>query len=200
MLFRSWNPYSAKYLDGKLIVLDKNNLTKSGIRVIRELTNLPSWSNDIVLDKNNNLWMISVESGINKLLCVDTDTEKVIHEINLPVSYFSTLRTAAYDIDNDGKYLYLRSHKAFFIIDVDSPSIPDEAHGEIRELVGELYDIKVSADGTILVIDQGQGNFVTSSIVEFKQDGTGNKWQELSRQTIGYQATKIYVPNYVKRY
>ena len=83
---------------------------------------------------------------------------------------------------------------------VDSPSIPDEAHGEIRELVGELYDIKVSADGTILVIDQGQGNFVTSSIVEFKQDGTGNKWQELSRQTIGYQATKIYVPNYVKRY
>ncbi len=193
-----WNPYIGQSVPAKLIVLDKDNITSGGIKVIRENTNLPSRYNNILLDKNKNLWMVSVEEGTNRLLCISSQTEEILHDIALPITYFSTLRNTFYDIDNNGKYIYLRNHKAFFVVDVENPELSDEADFEYRATVGELNDLKVSDAGTLMVLNTGVGSGETSEIVEFKPTVDEN-WEIVSKEDVGINAVSVYVPCYVKK-
>ena len=152
-------------LQADLLVVEIDKLHESAFKTVKSNIHLSSKFADMCIDKNGNLWFASDE-GSYKLYCIDTKTDVVKHTISMPLS-MSTLNELAYAVSNDGKIIYLRSHKAFYTVDVDNPGELDEPVYEYREHVGLLCDLKMTEEGNLLFVNQNQSCFSPSEVVEF---------------------------------
>lgn len=180
-----------------LMVMNIDNITEGGVRTISENCRLTNRYNQFVKDKNGNLWIATISGSRVKMVCINPETEAIEKEIEMPYS-MTTLNETAYTIGNDGVTLYVRNHKAFYKLDVNNPQELDEPSYEFRDHVGLLKDLKITENGSLIIINQRQGSFTVSEVIEFDPTATGD-W-ELARVDIGYIGSSIYVPNYEKKY
>lgn len=178
-----------------LMVVDVDNMTTEGLRTIQSTCRLTNRYNKFVEDKNGNLWIATITGSTVTMLCINTETETVDRQIVLPYSV-STLRETAYDMAKDGVTLYIRNHKAFFALNTEKEQEIDEPHYEFRDQIGDLKDLKVTEQGTLMIINQRLEAFTASEIIEFDPSLSG-EWL-VGRQNVGYQASSIFVPRYAK--
>ncbi|MGL4493173.1 MAG: hypothetical protein ACRCT5_10025, partial [Tannerellaceae bacterium] len=132
------------------------------------------------------------------LYCINPATEQIKHEVQLPYT-LSSLNELCYTIDNTGKTIYLRCHKAFFTVDVDTPVTPDEPVFEYIKTVSELKDLDMTKDGTLLMIEQDLRAFAPSKIIELNPKKAG-AWEIVKEYTVDPVASQIYVAKYEKQY
>lgn len=180
-----------------LIVMDVKNIHESGFRKIKSNLHLSSRYSVPSIDKNGNLWFAATENDERqyKLFCIDSKTETVKHAITMPVT-MSTMNELAYTMSNDGKTVYLRSHKAFYTVDVDAPAELDEPVYEFLRHVGLLCDLKITKEETLLFIDQKQSPNTPSEVFEVRPDSKG--WELIGTTEVGQNAKSIYVSKYEK--
>lgn len=189
---------NGQYIESKLIAFDTNSIDQKGMRTVMDVLNLSSNSAEIIVDKNKNIWVAGAKQSTYVLYCIDPITEQIRHEIPMPYT-LSTLNELCYTIDNNGKTIYLRCHKAFFTVDVDSPATPDEPIYEYIKTISGLKDLDMTKDGTLLMIEQDIKAFAPSKIIELNPKNEGN-WEIVNEYSVDPVASKIYVAKYEKKY
>lgn len=190
---------NAQYIDSKLAIFDIDNISNDGMHIIHDKMNLFNVNSDFVVDKNDKVWFIAYGNDVLCCFCIDPQTEKIIQAIPLPYT-ISSLNDLSYALDNTGSTIYIRSHKAFYTIDVDSPVTPDGVTYEYTEqTVANLVELKMTKTGTLLVIDQVRGSeFNGSRILEFKPETTDD-WKIINKYELpDIKASSIYVARYEK--
>lgn len=189
---------NGEYINARLIAFDTNAINKGGMRTVMSELNLPSYNAEFIVDKNKNIWIAGVKGSGYMLYCIDPATEQIKHEVQMPYT-LSSLNELCYTIDNTGKTIYLRCHKAFFTVDVDTPVTPDEPVFEYIKTVSELKDLDMTKDGTLLMIEQDLRAFAPSKIIELNPKKAG-AWEIVKEYTVDPVASQIYVAKYEKQY
>ena len=185
--------------DSKLAIFDIDNMSNNNMRIISEKMNLFNSNSDFIVDKNGKVWFVANNDYNLICFCIDPETETIIQEIPLPVT-MSTMKDLSYTLDNTGSTLYIRSHKAFYSMNVDAPGELDEPDYEYMEKTNvNLIDLKMTKEGTLLVIDQIQSTqFKGSKVLEFKTSTTGD-WKIIKEYELPKtSAISIYVAKYEK--
>ena len=98
-------------------------------------------------------------------------------------------------ISKDKDVIYIRNHKAFFTMNVDSPETPDEPLYEYRDHVGVLNDLKVAANGNLLFLNETLGLGIPSEVIELSPN-TNAEWSLVGITETGICSSKIFVPAY----
>lgn len=203
-VFGDESRYPNNGLYPNLVVMDINNLHESAMRIIKKNIRISSKNSSPCLDKNGNLWFAGEEwiedenkSGYSgyRLYCIDTAKETITHTLKMPKT-ISTLNELAFAISNDGQTIYLRNHKAFYTVDVDSPTELDEPVYEFLSHVGSLCDLKMTKEGTLLFINQIQTPNIPSEVFEVRPDDKG--WKLIGSTKVGESAKSIYMSKYEK--
>lgn len=188
---------NGEFIDAQLIAFDNTAINKEGMRTIMDVLNLPSFNAEFIIDKNKNMWVAGIKGSGYMLYCIDPKTEKVKHEVKMP-NTLSSLNELCYTIDNTGKTIYIRCHKAFFTVDVDTPSNPDEPVFEYIKTVSDLKDLDMTKDGHLLIIEQDMRAFAPSKIIELNPKEI--TWEIVNEYTVDPVASQIYVAKYEKQY
>lgn len=189
---------NGEYINAQLIAFNSNMISESNIRTIIPELNLPSYNAEIVVDKNKYIWVAGMKGPNYILYCIDPVSEQVKHEVQMPYT-LSTLNELSYTIDNTGKTIYLRCHKAFFTVDVDAPQTPDEPVYEYMKTISGLKDLDMTKDGTLLMIEQDLKAFAPTKIIELNPK-KNEKWEIINEYTVDPVASQIYVAKYEKQY
>ena len=187
-----------QFFDSKLAIFDINNISNDGMRIIHDQMNLFNSNADFLVDKNGKIWFIANKENTLICFCLDPETEKIVKAVSLPTS-ISPHNELSYTLDNTGSTLYIRSHKAFFTIDIDNPTTPDDPVYEYRTTVAQLSDLKITKEGTLLVINEIKSSqFKGSKILEFKPSTTA-AWTITKEYELPHTiASSIYVAKYEK--
>ena len=177
---------------------DVNNITLEGMRQ-SEIDMGLLYTNKVSLekDKNNNLWTLMVNANYEIMLCcIDMETEKIIHNIKVPAAITSTTSLA---VSNDGASIYVRTHEAFYKLNVDNAIFSEDPLFEHREHTGTVNDLKMTKEGTLLFIDERLEDGAPSVVYEYKENADGN-WTRLLEKgvAVGRGAGKLYVAKYEK--
>ena len=187
--------FAGSYSNSAVIsVADINNINNDSFRTILEDVRLGSKSSNFCIDKNNNIWFSNKESGSYMIYCIDTESETVKHKVSMPRS-ITTLNELAMAISKDKDVIYIRNHKAFFTMNVDSPETPDEPLYEYRDHVGVLNDLKVAANGNLLFLNETLGLGIPSEVIELSPN-TNAEWSLVGITETGISSSKIFVPAY----
>ena len=186
--------FNLEWTYSKLAVMDINNISKDSIRTIVDKVDLSSSNSNLCVDKNNNLWFINEENYALKLYGVDTENEKVLYTIDLP-NTASTYNETAYTINIKNNEIYIRNHKAFYVISLDNPTAPDEPNYQYRGQVGTLNDLKLTKEGNLLVINEVGGSNKPSKVIELTPSKESD-WSIVSENDIDPNANSIYLSKY----
>ncbi len=145
----------ANAVKSKIAVLDLNNITEDGLRVISDETNLFDGSTSILKDANGLIWAAVLRNGTPAVLCIDPATEQIVHDIRLPYS-ITSLSSVSATMDEKAETLYIRCGRAFYVIDAKNPAEPDDVAFEITSGIVDggmtCLDLKMSQDGKLLFI------------------------------------------------
>lgn len=182
-----------------LMILDIDKLgkdinTASHIRRISNM-NLSAPAEDYHVDMNGNVWFVVKRNEADyygyKLICMDINTETVIKEVKMP-STVTTISLLVSDIDTEGRYIYLRNNKAFYVVDTQNPQVPDEPLFEYRAHAGSINDLKYTKDGTLLFIDQSLSPNTNNKLFEYAQNN--GVWSMKTEFEVGCSAKHLFVP------
>ncbi len=168
----------SKFSNTEILFFDTNNITLDGMRVLN--SGKMSFDNSkasIVVDKNKKVWTVMQDENYKvTLCCIDPVTEKILHDIDVPGG--STVKTIALAMSNDGQSVYLRTHEAFYKVNVDTAVFPDDPSFEHRAETGLVCDLKTTKEGTLLFIDHRYEDNAPSVVYEYKENSDGS-WTKL---------------------
>lgn len=186
------------YTYSKLGVMDIKGLNPANIKVVVDKVNLSSRYSPFVKDKYQRIWFGNQGGNSYVLQCVDPKSGKLIHEVSMPLT-MSSINEMCFTMDNKGEHVYVRNHKAFYVISVDKPETPDEPVYEYRAHVGALNDLQMTKEGNLLFLNEVVTPFLPSELIELKPDKNA-KWEIVKISEIGSVAKSIYVSKYEKNY
>ncbi|MGL5921270.1 MAG: hypothetical protein ACRCZQ_12355 [Bacteroidales bacterium] len=184
------------YSYSKLGVWDLKSITPDQIQILVDKVNLSSRNTSILTDKYQRIWFGNESGSGYVLLCVDLKSGKLIHEVSMPLS-MSSMNELALTMDNKGEKIYLRNHKAFYVISVDNPSTPDEPVFEYLAQVGSLNDLQMTQEGNLLFLNEVITPSRPSELIEVKPM-MNQPWEIVKVVNIGSVARSIYVAKYEK--
>lgn len=184
------------YTYSKLGVWDLKSISPDKIQILIDKVNLSSRNSAILTDKYQRIWFGN-ESGSGYVLqCVDLKSGKLIHQVAMPYS-ISASKELALTIDNKGEKIYLRYHKAFYVISVDSPEKPDDPVYEYLSSASSLNDLQMTKEGNLLFLNEEATPFRPSELIEVKPM-INQPWEIVKVEKVGPVAKSIYVAKYEK--
>lgn len=190
----------ARRSNSKLVVFDIDNINIEGAREIEGSSALMKDASDFMLDKNGMIWAGLVEGLTGMRLCrINPNSEKIDIRMNIP--HTGDLYTFGAAMSHDGKYVYIRSNKSFYSIDVDNPIVPDDPLFEYRTNGGTMNDLQFTKEGDLIFINQNMIFNTPSLVVKFRDKGEDN-WYQVEDEVVpvGKNAKLIYVGKYEKKY
>ena len=205
-----YKPRAAVRVDDKIVVVSKlpateilffdtNNITLDGMRSIDSgNSSFDNCKTSLEVDKNKKIWTVMQTANYEVVLCcIDPVKETVIHQIAVPSA--STIKTTSIAMSNDGQHVYLRSYEAFYKIDVDKAVFPDDPTFEHNEHTGNVYDLKMTKEGTLLFVDERLEDNARSRVYEYKENSDGS-WTRLVKEGVAVapHAKSLYVAKYEK--
>ena len=187
----------------KIGVLDIDNITLAGLRVIENSSALFSLLSDFLLDKNGMLWVTLQNSDGGAMLCrINPNTETVDLSLDIPNTSIYGSSSVGAAICPDGKYVYIRAYKAFYRINVDSPNeeVFFDPMFNHYQRGGNINDLKVIKNGNLIFISENITLGKPGQIFEYKENNEDGSWSKLVENgvLIGEKATVIYVGKYEK--
>ena len=184
----------SKFSNTEILFFDTDNITLDGMRVTN--TDKMSFDNckaSLVVDKNKKIWTVMQNNDYQvTLCCIDPVTETIIHDISIPGG--STVNTVATTMSNDGQYIYVRTHEAFYKVNIDKAVFPFDPTFEHNEHTGTVYDLKMTKEGTLLFIDHRFEDNAPSIVYEYKEN-SDETWTRLVENGIAVapHAKSLYV-------
>ena len=189
----------SKFPSTEILFFDTNNITFDGMRSIDSgKSSFDNCKTSLEVDKNKKIWTVMQDGGYNVMLCcIDPVNETVIHEIEVPGA--STIKTTSIAMSNDGQHVYIRSYEAFYKVDIDKAVFPDDPTFEHNEHTGNVYDLKMTKEGTLLFVDERLEDDARSRVYEYKENSDGS-WTRLVEEGVGVapHAKSLYVAKYEK--
>ncbi len=174
---------------GEINVVDIDNITLQGIRSIKGGSQLFSNDASFEVDKNGNVWTLSVTElwGPAWLTKIDMKNETCEHVLQIN---YSKGKSAAITLDNNGEFLFVRSHEAVYKL--DTQNIPTELYDPYFEMMGswtELKDLEMTKEGSLLVANKT----TPGEVLEYtEEDGS---WTLTSQTIVDSQPQVIILPN-----
>ncbi len=158
----------------KITVFDVDQVNMDNVRYVHNGNSIISSVDfsKIVMDVNENLWVLNV----NRLYCIDTNTEKVIKEVDISGLGVNSW-VGSIDISPSGETIYFNGSGKVYSMDVNSaikPTKPIFTHDRGDNRV--KYNMGVSKENTIFICDVLYGSLSSSRIYEY--DSTGVLLQE----------------------
>ncbi len=168
----------SKFPNTEILFFDTNNITLDGMRILNAgKISFDNSKASLVVDKNKMIWTVMQDQNYEvTLCCIDPVTETIIHDIIVPGG--STIKTTAIAMSNDGQNVYVRTHEAFYKVNVDKATFQDDPIFEHTEHTGLVCDLKMTKEGTLLFIDQRYEANAMSRVYEYKENSDGS-WVRL---------------------
>ena len=189
----------SKFMNTEILFFDTNNITLNGMRAVDSgKSSFDNCKASLEVDKNKKVWTAMQDQNFQvTLCCIDPVTESIIHELIIPGG--STLKTTAIAMSNDGQHVYVRTHEAFYKVDVDTATFPDDPTFEHNEHTGLVCDLKMTKEGTLLFVDYRYEDNAPSKVYEYKEDSDG-AWAKVvdGGVTVAPHTKAIYVAKYEK--
>ena len=187
----------SKFPNSEILFFDTDNITIEGMRTIdSEKSSFDNSKSSLEVDKNKKIWTVMQNQNYEVILCcIDPVTEAIIHEVIVPGG--STINTTAVAMSNDGQYVYVRTHEAFYKVNVDKAIFPDDPTFEHKEHTGLVCDLKMTKEGTLLFIDYRYEDNAPSRVYEYKESSDGS-WTRLVEAGVAVapHAKSLYVAKY----
>ncbi len=179
--------------NSKIAILDKNNISESGLTILKDEVNIFDGNSHSVIDKNNKMWLLTHNVQSAKLYCIDVENSRIEHEIQLPY-VITSLTSAGLTINSAKDKLYIRAVRAFYTVDVDSPSEPEDVVFEYFTPVVSggmnVVELKMTEDDKLVFLNQKLENGAKSVVLEFDPI----TWEQTNEYEVGISASQIYVP------
>ena len=189
----------SKFTNTEILFFDTNNITIDGMRVLDAgKISFDNCKASLEADKHKKIWTAMQDLNYQvTLCCIDPATETILHEIAIPGA--STLKTTAITMSNDGQHVYVRTHEAFYKVDVDKAIFPEEPTFEHSRETGLVCDLKMTKEGTLLFIDYRYEDNAPSRVYEYKESSDGS-WARLVEDGVAVapHAKSLYVAKYEK--
>ncbi|MGL4518689.1 MAG: hypothetical protein ACRCUJ_03020 [Phocaeicola sp.] len=195
----SYRTFQSRLLNNKLFVggdglwmFDLNNLSAESHRNLYYQSEKDSDGNPrrvqtvdfskLPVDKHNRIWALTwfIDSNTYKdrsyLLCIDPQTEKTLHEIDVTSLGINTW-IGCIDISPDGSTIYFNSSRNVYTLDVENPQLPskptfaidlDETNeADAKRKRKTVYHMSISKENTLFMVEVLYGSIERSDVYEY---------------------------------